>query len=87
MRSFKNNLEASAVPLVLFLVTIFACGALYSLFFLEIGFPFLDVFIPASDSKTFIMMMIYAIPLFVVVIGVIALLISGLKERYMMGGV
>jgi len=87
MRSFKNNLEASAVPLVLFLVTIFACGALYSLFFLEIGFPLLDGFIPASDSKTFIMMMIYAIPLFVVVIGVIALLISGLKERYMMGGV
>jgi len=86
MRSFKNNLEASAVPLVLFLVTIFVCGALYTLFFIEIGFPLLDGFIPASDSKTFIYMLIYAIPLFVVVIGVIALLISGLKERFSTGG-
>ena len=86
MKTFIDNQEASAVPLILFLVTIFVCGALYTLFFLEIGFPLLDGFIPASDSKTFIYMLIYAIPLFVVVIGVIALLISGLKEKFIMGG-
>jgi len=37
-------------------------------------------FIPASDSKTFIMMFLYAIPLFVLFIGVISLLKAGMKR-------
>lgn len=81
----KNN-EASAIPLILFIITIICCGALYTLFFLEIGFPTLDSFIPASDSKTFIYMLFYAIPLFLLIVGLIALMTSALKSRFTAGG-
>ena len=85
MRKFIGNNEASAVPVILFVATILVCGALYSLFFLEVGFPFLRGYIPASDSKTFIMMMLYAIPLFVLIIGVISFLKAGVKRN--IGGI
>ena len=81
MRSIIKNNNASAVPVMLYVVTIIVCGALYSLFFYEVGFPALLGFIPASDSKTFIMMFLYAIPLFVLLIGVISLLKAGLKRN------
>lgn len=61
-------------------MAIFACGALYTLFFIEVGFPTFESYIPASDSKTFIMMCLYAIPLFVLVVGVISLVREGLKR-------
>lgn len=80
MRSLKSNNNGSFVNLAYFVLTVIACGALYSLFFLEIGFPTFDSYIPASDGKTFIMMCLYAIPLFVIVIGVFSLLKSGLKR-------
>ena len=75
----KDN-NASSVPVILFAVTILVCGALYTLFFLEIGFPLFDSYIPASDSKTFIMMLLYAIPLIVTIVGVLSLLKAGLKR-------
>ena len=80
MRKILNNNVGSAVPLILFSMTIVAVGALYTLFFIEIGIPVLGDYVPASDSKTFIMMGIYAIPLFVLVVGVISLLKAGLKR-------
>lgn len=80
MRKLIENNKASAVPVILFLVTIIVCGALYTLFFYEIGFPALSGFIPASDSKTFIMMLLYAVPFFVLIVGVISLLKAGLKR-------
>ena len=79
----KNNC-ASAAPLLLFILTILVVGALYTLFFIEIGIPSLSSYIPASDSKTFTMMGIYAIPLIVAVTGVISLLKAGQKRT--MGG-
>lgn len=81
-RSFIVNQEGSAVPLILFFVTIFSCGALYTLFFIEIALPTFSSYIPASDAKTFILMCIYAIPLFIIVVGVIALLLAGLKRDW-----
>ena len=84
MRKLASDNNGSAIPVLLFLITIFSCGALYSLFFVEIAYPTLAVFVPASDSKTFIMMCMYAIPLFVIVVGIIALMIAGLKRS---GGV
>jgi len=81
MRKFIGSNEASAVPVLLFAATIIVCGALYTLFFIEIGIPSLSGYIPASDSKTFIMMFIYAIPLFVLIIGVLSLLKAGLKRN------
>ena len=80
MRKLSSNNHASAVPLILFVITIFSCGALYTLLFIEFGFPQFDSWIPASDGKTFIMMGIYSLPLFVLVIGGISLLQSGLKR-------
>lgn len=75
----KNN-EASAIPLMLFIITIVCCGALYTLFFIEIAYPTLGTFVPAGDSKTFQMMLFYAIPLFVLIVGVFALVKAGLKR-------
>jgi len=80
MRSIIENNKASAVPVILFVMTIIVCGALYTLFFYEVGFPMLKGFIPASDGKTFIMMFLYAIPLFILLIGVISLLKAGIKR-------
>lgn len=81
MKKLLDNNYASAVPLILFVVTIFACGALYTFFFIELGFPQFDSWIPASDGKTFIMMCIYAIPLFVLVVGSVSLLQAGIKRE------
>lgn len=86
VREFRNNREASAVPLLLFLITIISVGALYTLFFLEIGYPTLRDLVPDSDSKTFILMLTYAIPLFVLFVGVIALIKEGLKKTIYYGG-
>ena len=80
MRKLTHNNYASAVPLILFFVAIFACGALYTFFFIDVGFPTFDSYIPASDAKVFIMMGLYAIPLIVLIVGIISLLKSGLKR-------
>lgn len=80
MKPLLNNNKASVVPVILFLVTIFACGALYSLLFIEIGLPLFEGYIPAGDAKTFIMMCMYAVPLFIILIGVLSLFLAGLKR-------
>ena len=85
MRSIIKSDKASAVPVMLFVATIIVCGALYSLFIIEVAIPSLSGFIPASDSKTFIMMLIYSIPLFVLIVGVICLLKAGIKKT--IGGI
>ena len=82
MKKLISNNEASAVPLLLFFLTIFACGGLYTFFFIEFAQPTFNSWIPASDAKTFIMMCIYAIPLFIVIIGILSLLMSGLKYNF-----
>lgn len=82
MRELITNKDGSAVPLILFFVTIFACGALYTLFFIEIGLPMFSHYIPSSDAKTFILMCIYALPLIILIVGVIALLQAGLKRNW-----
>ena len=72
---------ASAIPLILFIMTIFGAGALYTLLILEIGQPIFDSYITAGDVKTFVMMLIYGIPVFILVIGTIALIRTGLKQE------
>jgi len=83
IRGIVDNSYASAVPIILFLITIIGVGALYTLFFIEIGIPTFSSWIPASDSKTFIMMCIYALPLFIIVVGVVCLIKAGLKRSVM----
>ncbi len=77
---FSGNTIGSAVPLLTFIATILICGALYSLFFIEVAFPELRSLIPDSDSKTLIMMGIYGLPLIIAVIGVFCLLKVGQKR-------
>ena len=81
MRKLTTNNQASAVPLILFFLAIFVCGALYTLFMIEIGLPIFEPYVPTSDSKTFILMLIYAMPLIVLIIGIISLLLAGLKRE------
>lgn len=79
--SLKYNDEAS-VPILLYPLSLFVCGALYTLFFIEVAYPSLMYLIPASTSKTFIMMLMYAIPLFILIVLTIAFVKSGLEQRY-----
>ena len=80
MRSFNDN--ASAIPLFLFIVTIVVAGALFSLFFIEVGFPLLDLIpIPESPSKIFILAAMRGIPLIVVIVGCVSLILAGLKNE------
>jgi hypothetical protein len=85
MRKLKDDNIGSAVPLILFFLVIFGAGALYTLFFTEFALPFVDGLVPSSDSKTFIFMIIYALPMIILVIGVFSLLKEGLK-RSIYGG-
>lgn len=86
MRNIIKNNTASAVPLILFILTILSCGALYTLFFVEVAYPSLLYMVPDSDSKTFIMMGMYAIPLFILLIGVFSVIKAGIKESWRSGG-
>ena len=81
MRKILHNNIGSAVPLILFIMTIVGAGALYTLLIIEIGQPVFDEYIVAGDVKTFVMMIIYGIPVFILVVGTIALIKSGLKQE------
>jgi predicted membrane channel-forming protein YqfA (hemolysin III family) len=48
-------------------MVLFIAGLFYTIFILWIGIPFFDAFIPSGDAKTFMLMIIYALPLFVLV--------------------
>ena len=85
MRKLIKNNQASAIPLILFVLTIVTCGALYTLFFVEVAYPSLLYLIPDSASKTFIMMGMYAIPLIIILIGVFSLIKEGVKENWRTG--
>jgi hypothetical protein len=85
MKKLLFDDTASIVPVLLFILTIFGVGALYTLFFTEIALPTFSSYIPDSDSKTFIFMIIYALPLIILIVGVFALLKEGLK-RTIYGG-
>lgn len=90
MKNIIKDNHASIIPPFLFLISIIGGGALYTLFFIEIGIPILNTWfpVPASDSKTFIFMIIYAIPVIITLVGLFALFLSGLKRRlpYYPGG-
>jgi hypothetical protein len=81
MRSLIKDNQASVVPLMYYVLTVFVCGALYTLFFTEIALPSLGYLIPASEYKTVFMMFIYGIPIFIIIVGGIALMKKGLDRR------
>ena len=81
IQGFIQNTNASAVPIMIYIATIFVCGALYTLFFTEIAIPNFEGYLPTNDpGTTFVLMCIYAIPLFVIVVATIAFIKAGLKR-------
>jgi hypothetical protein len=81
MHSLISDNYGSAVPIIYFILTIVVCGALFSLLFIEVGFPVFLGFIPASESKTFILMGLRGMLLVVLFVGVICLIREGLKRE------
>jgi len=81
MIKVSRNNHGSVIPLMLFILTIITAGALYSLLFITVGFETFSSYIPDGQYKTIILLMFRAIPGIVLIVGVIALLISGLKRR------
>ena len=69
------------MEIIYYVIAIFACGGLYSLLFIAIAFPVFRDFIPASDTKTIIMMLMYAIPGIILVIGALALIVRGIQKN------
>jgi hypothetical protein len=82
MRKLLHNNYGSIIPVIWFILTLFAIGLLYTLLFIEIGVPTFDSWIPSSDSKTFIMMLIFIMPLIILLVGGFALLKTGLKRDW-----
>jgi len=80
LRRFSDDTFA-AVELLYYVITIFVCGALYSLLFIGIAFPIFSVFILASDSKTLLMMFFYGLLGIILITGVIALIVEGIKKN------
>ena len=80
LRRFSDDTFA-AVELLYYVITIFACGALYSLLFIGIAFPIFSVFILASDSKTLLMMFFYGLLGIILITGVTALIVEGIKKN------
>jgi hypothetical protein len=70
----------AAVEILYYVITIFVCGALYSLLFIGIAFC-LKPLIPDSDTKTLMMMFMYGLLGIILVVGVIALIIEGIKRN------
>ena len=72
----------AAVEILYYVITIFVCGALYSLLFIGIAFS-LKSFIPDSDTKTLMMMFFYGLLGIILFVGVIALIVEGIKRNRM----
>ena len=81
MRSFICDEYGSAIPIILFLGGIFAAGGLYSLLFIVVALPTLSALIPDSVFKTVILGIIYFAPLIILIVGVLALLLAGMKRH------
>jgi len=85
LRILSKANDYAAVEILYYVITIFVCGALYSLLFIGIAFPVFKSFIPDSDSKTLMMMFFYGLLGIILIVGVIALIIEGIKKNRNMG--
>jgi len=80
MRKIKDNIDASAIPLILFIFGVFVAGAFYTLLFVIVGIPSLSPLIPDSMFKTFILGIIFYSPFIILVVGIVALVLEGIKR-------
>ena len=81
LKNLRDNNDASAIPIIYFILTIVVCGALFSLLFLEVAFPTFTSMIPDSDSKTFIFMGIRGMLVIVLFVGIVCLIREGIKRE------
>lgn len=84
LRSFIDNEEADAIPLILYVMGVIVGGALYTLFFIYIAPSFYGL-IPASVYRVLFLGILYFIPLLILFIGILSMIKAGLK-RYGFGG-
>ena len=83
MTKFKDNNQGNISIIAIYLMTIISLGALYTLLFIEFAIAELAPIIPGSfgDYKTFILMFIYAIPIFIILVSSLAVLKNALKRE------
>ncbi len=81
MRKIINNNEASAIPVILFVLGLLVAGLMYTVFFIMFA-PTLYVLIPDSVFKTIIIWgFIYFLPVVIIFVGAITLMISAQKKE------
>jgi nitrate reductase gamma subunit len=81
MKLRKLSEPYAAVEILYYIITIFVCGALYSLLFIGIAFPVFKAFVPDSDSKTLLMMFFYGLLGIILIVGAIALIRRGIEKN------
>ena len=76
-----NDEGSGAVPVLLFIITIIAAGALYTLLFITIFYKVFAVLIPDSVFKSVIVWgAFYYAPIVIIVVGILWVVQMGLKE-------
>ena len=61
----KLNNEAFVIPLIVYIFTLFIGGLFYTVFILYVGIPFFEALMPVSDARTFILLLMYALPMII----------------------
>lgn len=67
MKKIINDNDGFILPLIMFIMVLVIAGLFYTVFILWIGIPFFDAFIPNGDAKTFMLMLIFGMPLFILI--------------------
>jgi len=80
MRKLLRNDDASAIPLILFIFGLIGAGGFYTFFFIVVG-PSFHGLIPDGMMKTLILGIIYFVPAIILIVGGIALILSGMKNN------
>lgn len=86
VKKLRTDNTGAALVVLMFILTIFVCGALYTLLFIEVAIPRLSPLIPDSDSKILLMMCIYAIPIAVILVSGLAAFKETIRKRIIGGG-
>lgn len=83
-KRIKQNIRgcdyASANPIIVVTLGIFAAGGFYTLFFIYIA-PSLYDLIPDSDFKIVILGLIFVTPGIIVIVGILAMIKEGMKDN------
>jgi len=79
MRKLISNTDALS-NILIYILTIFSCGALYSLLFIDFGFPEMSSWIPETPTKILMMTLFRAIPGIIMLVCMFGLIREGIKK-------